>query len=448
MDKKKVIIFVLILNFILLMNFFESGYAKKDDKKEDDKAEFTLLDWIDSITSQLTWFHGALIGAGAVGFFCMVIIIIWRYGEFPIVIVQSRKKYTAKKLGRFLEEERSTDLPDYWILKFKSMEKGVREYYCTENFEEMKQVAFNRWYIVYNELPHYVSGRLKLEAHEQFAEKKRAKGTLNTFKYVFYRICCIFIWNKYIIKKLYNSIEFEETDKMVKQVKLLQLEYLMNELTNVCDISYKQKFIHSKKGEEIRDMEEIAVPIYRIDDLKRNSRVIPKSVKAKNYRIIITKIRDFKDAVMKRKSVNEIRSIMELKLRHSQKDYLELNQYTNTIRETLRVVKRNTNNQIQDAIQQITEESFYTPEDLSNFASRITSLTNAGASVEDAVQDAVRGYLHSKDHQKYGELQIENERLKAEVKGLRENLEFIKENITNKEGSPIQLTLKDDLSQT
>lgn len=444
-NNAKIKIKFLSLIFFLFSFFNSLSVVLAKEDKEDKKAEFTLLDYIDSLSKELTVWHGVLIGAVVIGVVLAFIILIWRYGEFPIVLVQKGSKYGSKKLGRFIDIERSKDLPEYWILKFKSAEHGVREYYCTENFEEIKQQNFNRWYIVYFEFPHYISMKLKLDESDQFPELVRKKGKFNTFKYIIYRICCVIIWNKYIIRKIYDSIEFEKSDNMVKKVRLLQLEYLLEEITHVCDISYKKEIVDKKLGKRFQDYHEIDVPLYKVEDLKKDSKVDQESIKTSNDRIITSKIYDFKDAVNKRKSVNEIRSIMDLKLRRSNKELLELTTDYNTVREVLRKSKKESMLELQNTIEQIQKESDLTPDNLASFTAKILSLTNAGAKVENAVRIAIETYLSNQDNREFGKILTENETLKKSNDLLKEQNERLWNQLPANFQNKLKIQLEDNL---
>ena len=88
----------------------------------------------------------------------------------------------------------------------------------------------------------------------------------------------------------------------------------MKEITTICDVVYKEKVIEEGKGEKIQIREKKRIPMYVLNDLKKNKNIIEGSIDDHNYGVKFTEITDIKRAIKNKKSKDELISIKDLEL--------------------------------------------------------------------------------------------------------------------------------------
>jgi len=383
-----------------------------DEKKKD--IEWGLVAWI--LYAWDNWiikYGGWVFG---ISMLFLSIFISWTYQVYinPVVLVQREDKYKKIKLGRFVDEERSTDLPDYWKIRFKSGWRGMRTFHCTENFTEIRQWKFMTVYVLEELIPDYICTTLKIGESEQWNAMVRKSGWFNTLKYVVFRIICRVIFNNTITKYFYMLIDFEESDVKVTEVDLLQSVYMMDDITKVCDVKYDKWIIDEKKGKIIEKVEEFCVPIFREDDIKRDVNYIVDTFEKMNEREITIPISDPKEALVKRKSLNQLRSILELKRRLKNEEYNQLSEEFTTLREQYLEMKRNFNMELQGKIIKIFDQFNVTNEDLEDYTVSLLSVVGAGGNVRDAIDNSISKYFAKRETRNTGDLSVENAKLKAQ----------------------------------
>ena len=295
------------------------GSSSEDDDDGKSKTSITIADGWKSFLESLTLVHGIGIGILIALIPSLFLFCVWRLKIYPIMVFQEEEKYRSSKVGRFISEERSKVLPDYWILRFKSGWNGVVEYHCTENLAEIRERIYRKVYIIEEEYPNYILRTLSLPEHREYFKEEIKKD----YKYYLLRIICRIIPNNALTVALYSSLNRMKTETKVKEVDLLQFDLTMKRLTLICDISYKKTVADEKEGEKITLVTDRKKPYWYYEDLKKDQTVDQKTLKIIEKSIEIIRIRDVKKAIELRNSEQNLRSLHGLELRERNKSYKE-----------------------------------------------------------------------------------------------------------------------------
>jgi hypothetical protein len=239
------IIGISLIGFILLSlpvsclsnpNMDELVISIQEETEEDGRFSFFIMDWIDFILENL----GLAAILVCLGLLLVILLVLRAYtlATRPIVGVNSGKSYGFKKLGRLVDcipcDRKQLSL--FWEYRFKELDEYDREfkkskdyslYYCRENFETMRKYRFRKWDFGlwrYEEFAHYFIQEWELPPNLHFREQILKRSLENRVKYILFRILNAFFLFTFA-RWVHNSLEYEESDKIVKKIKVLQFEY-------------------------------------------------------------------------------------------------------------------------------------------------------------------------------------------------------------------------------
>lgn len=405
--------------------------SEEEDKGSDkNKPQFTLGDFVDSCINKANktpglWFLFSL-------FFCMMIIRVWRVCEKPYTYVQKQgRKYKKEYIGRPVSEGRSKELPGYWRSLYKK-NSGIDIYYSKMNQKELKQHMFNSIAYMHQYYPHIIHMVVKLLPSLQFNEQERKSGGWNTFKYVVYRLVCIFIPSGRIAESFYNRVEFVDKYEMivtkkqevttrirkkpkiietkeynkdangnlipvkVTEINVLQHEYLMKKMKHVCDVSYQRYIIDETKDKIVEDQTEKGVPEYYIDDLKKDPTVIANSIEqTKSYKVI-EEVTDMKTAINEKHAMDEIISIYEMERAVSDKKIQDLTQKFHTSRNLNRQLKNDIKLEIENAITKYEQQQIFDADDIPSIMGKVATIRKLSGKKFEAVKLGIINFIEEK----------------------------------------------------
>ena len=193
----------------------------------------------------------------SIGKFLMILNLIVSSGGFlgfrlytlqkrPIINVNSSKNYGDTKLGRLVscESSRKDGFNLYWKYKFKKLSKNeelqidgekidsYKDYtavYSLHNFEMMRihkfktlNIGFWRWEFY----PHYFVEKKQLPPKLWIQEEQLKQTGKNKARYYFWRFLNLLpLLPLSISEKMHDTIEYEYTGNVIKEIYVLQLEY-------------------------------------------------------------------------------------------------------------------------------------------------------------------------------------------------------------------------------
>jgi len=396
-----------------------------DDEKEKNAGAVTATDWIVSLGKRMTFGAGILIGVLITLFVSGSITLIWRYTSAPICFFKTENSFKAKKYGRFVGEEECKELPGHWILKFKSKIRGVKLLYSLHSFSNVRTSSWRKVYGLEDEYPFYTVINKKLQEYEYFKERVIKKN----WKYYLFRIVCFINFNNKITKEFYNSLDRVSEETIVKEIPFLYFDIMIDEITHVCDVEFDRTNVDQKLGVVERHETKTEVPLYYVDDLKRDKSINQDSIKVIREYTLVREHKSLMEAIMNSKSKMEIRSVMEAKIRRQYTEIKLLNEEITRVREELRFTEIKHIKEVQDALIQA-KADMSSVKDITQYTSDLLSEIDGGAGITDAINNAVNVHLKNKEYKSSGELLAKINELNGilslkeqTIKDLRDTLE-------------------------
>lgn len=434
---------------ILSLNPQSRPYVSRKVDEEDDKeskVSFTLADVVSNTVELWKWYQWFGLGGLCVSFPLLLAVALWRLKIFPIMIFQKHEKYEHFKAGRFISERRSELLPEYWILRFKSGWHQIQEYHCTENLAEIREAFYRKIYLIEEEYPYYIVKTLDLPKHRQFKKEEIAETSSNKVKSFMLKLACRFIPNNKIAERLYESIERVDTEELVTEIPLIQFDLTMAQLTLVGDITYDQKVSHEKEGEKIeKGIIEKEKPYWRYLDLKKDKKVIQKTLKFVKTEMKVVHIKDIKKAIEYRNTIHNERSTYELEKKELQQDLKDTILDLIKARSIATKMDAEFEKRLAEGLREIHSGKQL---NLVDFLKSALGEINSGIDIEDAIQKAYTKMKEKEYYLENGDLIRSNSELRAENEQLRETVVMLKEFVKGN-GGKINRILKvgDDLTQ-
>lgn len=458
----------------------EEGYVeekKSSEEEEEEKPGFFIGDWVVGFinlynTNPWMWMITAFL------FSCFV-IRVWRITEKPYCYVQNDKKYKKEYLGRFIGEERSDDLPNYWKQKFKS-NNGINIFYNKMNFKTMKTHMFNSIAYLHQYYPAIIHREVTLFESLQFPDKIREDTRWNTFKYIMYRLVCIFIPSGKIAEIFHNWISYEDKyemkvtkrqearrirkkpkiietrefrkDKqgelipaMVTKINVLQHELLLKKIKTVCDIKYKEWVIDEEKGRLKKNRYKFRVPLYILHDIKKDTNVVKGSVKVRREYKIPVPVPDMDQAKKEKHDIDEIISIHDMELQEKDLKYKKLTQKYHNSRNINRSLVSQRAEDIEQFISEFQEQALYNENDLPKILGRAVGVRNFTGDKALAVKTAMLEHFNKKTKEsKEKDLLLEDKRDEELINLKKNNQKLISFISQMKEGLPYNISITED----
>lgn len=352
-------------------------------------------------------------------------------------------------IGRIIHEEKSNDILGYHELYFK--DKGLRKVYSKVPYINKLtpaywEIPFYKMYadIVYREVDAKLIGII-------LYEKEPEDGFYNKLKYYTYLILSRIIPGVFFIRRLKNDVNYKvktekeddltrpkrkllnkeikgyyQKDKLddsgkpipviMKKIPIAQHQLSFDRINHVCDVEY-DIMETSEKGETKVHKIEKDKSLYYVNDLKRNEKVIRDSIIETNFRKEVITDYNMEKAILEQDSINNVRSIADLKVAKITQDFIELDKKYNLTREQLDDVNRHIDSIVKEKMINRFQKSVIDEDLLSELISIAITGYKESADVKEASLQAFREYYNKKGAHQIGDYKskFEIEQAKAKV---------------------------------
>lgn len=272
-------------------------------EKEEGETKIIRASWIDDLSNAykkdplLALFHGIIIGfvLGILGFGAKYYAV--RLREYPVVFVincvseedwlevlpklpkshiiedeEFNIKHDMIKLGRFRFEEGTSKSTNKHKLRFNS----VPPVHCDEHFAQVYSSSRKRRVNIYqSELVDYQVMIFNIPLEKQPNKEVLKKGAKNKLRFFFAKHMFI----RSISLRLYDHVEYEETEVKLKKVLYLIHRDGKERLKYVADFKYKQHVADEKDPEKYEWKEEKAKPLYHREFLEKNPTIKKNTIR-------------------------------------------------------------------------------------------------------------------------------------------------------------------------
>jgi len=375
---------------------------------------------MDFLVNIINWFNANPIFIWLFSMLSSLFIIrFWRVCLSPYCYFKNDKGLSFY-LGRFVSQEKDPDLPNYWRLMFKHNKITVVR--SKHSFTELREYH----YLSFGFLKYFsdiVYRETELGDTLKFPKKVFVNTWQNKAKYGFYRFISFVVPSTGLSKKLYNSIEYKDEKARdgsivyVDKIETLQHQLLFDKIRVIADVKYCKEKIDNVKGKGFEEVKEEAINLYEIEDIRKDKAVKPDSVELTNIKIDIIPTKDLEDALMKQDHIDNIKSLMDIKVSNIIKEYITLDKKYNETREKLSEFHRTFNSELGNVAQRIAEQSELTPERIADIISITYRGKKEGKDIRSIIADIV---LHKDDN--YNKLVEVNQVLAVENSMLKKKL--------------------------
>ncbi|MEA3248446.1 MAG: hypothetical protein U9Q73_01945 [Nanoarchaeota archaeon] len=321
---------------------------------------------IDFVLQIFDWFNANPIFIWLFSAFTSLMIIrIWRVALSPYCYFKDENGESIY-LGRFVSQEKDPDFPNYWKLMFKHNQINIVR--CKYSFTEVR----DHTYLSFGILKYFsdiIYRETKLDDSLKFPEQERVKSKSNTAKYVIYRILSAILPSTSISRKLYLTIEFQDkldndgNPILINKIHTLQHQLLFDRIRTVAQkVTYRKKIIDEKQGMIVKERKAKNLTLFEIEDLKRDKNVKTGSIKATHFKHKIIKTRNLNEAILKQPHIDNLKSLMDLKVAKITKQYIELDKKYNQARDQIAEMFRNFNSKLGDMAVKVNQASVMHPD--------------------------------------------------------------------------------------
>jgi len=459
----------------------------EEEDEEKEKPHFGLGDLVIDVINlyeETPWMWALtalIIIIGVVGF--------WRLTEKPYVHVQHFKKYKSEYIGRFIREEQSPEMLGYWKPFYKcSKKEGIRPFYTKMDFKLMNVYMFNSFCYIHQYFPAIIHLKVKLPPMLQFIEQVRKETKWNTLKYYLFRIICVFIPSGRVAEAFYNRIEFVDNYEVeikkreverkfrkgkrktkiieykeykkdqngnlipikVKEIDVLQHEYVMMRFTDVADTRYWKIVLDPMKGKVIQQITEERVPLHKLQTLRSDPDIIigpiPEGIPLdddsevrpekcdieilKHYKIPESII-NMKEAIQEKHSIDNIISLFDLESAIKDKKIQDLYLENHGLRSTLRTMQNEKVADIEKALTSMREQQLFNEQDLAQIIGRAIGLRSLSINQLNVITTVITEHFNKKlferEQQKYLDLKNTELEQSANQQASQEMFSYLKE---------------------
>jgi hypothetical protein len=312
-------------------------------------------------------------------------------------------------------------------LWFKSSKKFILKAQCNDTFTEVKSSPRRRVNIYQDEYWAYSLRTIEIPFDKQFLKQIPKKS----FKNYFLRYIARRLPTTKFAMKLYDKIEWKETDELVTSALFLLHDYDKTRVTVLADITYDQKKPTEDDPKYIKKgIKEKNQPWFRVLDLKMDESVLEKSIKTSEEHVDTIQIKDRVQGELWRESEDNLRTRMAVMQKENNEKYKELSELLNKTRETLSVKERESVKKLGDQLENIRNAVLPDYEEL---ITRLVGKTRRGMSVNKAIIEAFKEieeldwHNEKKDFYKdHGDLGTKVVMLETKLAEKEEQLDFFK----------------------
>jgi len=349
----------------------------------------------------------------SVAIFFFILIKLFFYFEYPDIHVTSFRSGKSIDIGRYINEEQSPYLKGYNIIRFKHLGK-VSNYYSICIYKQLANLEWFSFGKILSYCAFVTHKKLKLKFYLKIPEKTRKSGLIGWFRFwILYRVPSFLLSSRRISIWLKNKVViYENTGNYIEEIDVLQPLFMEDKITTVADIEYK-KWIITKEGRKESDVIiEDKVPLHLVEKIKKSDLVVPESVVIKKEYKALETIDSIAECIQYQQSIQEMRSINDIKQRKLQNQIRELSDENAKLRDDL--IAKNSTMQMEIAknVSEIMKKSVWSDDDLVEYTSTLLKMKRNGASIQEAIEVAVHSYLNIRDEKKSKEIEIENAVLK------------------------------------
>jgi len=370
-------------------------------------------------------------------FVVYILCVVMRTFFRPYVFYKNRKG-KIEYIGRFSHDNPSEDLLGWSELYFKGWKK-MKLIYSVLSFEGQKRFNCMNFglFIYFSDL---IQHKIKMPEDIVLYEQERVRTVSNNAKYALYRILSFLIPGVLLANKLHKTIEYKKkTEKMdteiidiskkakklskktgkpiyikedkldengepilvkIKEIPVIQHQLIFDKINNICDVEYDIK-ITDEKGETIVHKKKEKKSLFEVSDLKQDKKV--SNVKESNYKIDVVPVYDIEEAIMNQNSIDNLKSIYDLKTSREKQAYIELDKKYNLTRDQLDNITRHIKSIIKDKIRELYQKTVVDEDTIIEIVSiALTGYKESGDIQESALQ-AFREYHERKNIKDLGD---------------------------------------------
>lgn len=357
------------------------------------------------------------------------------------------KKGRHRAVGRRLYEEPSNILPGFQEVYFKK--RGLKRVFS-------KREYINEVTPTYLKLPllHYYADIVYREVNASevegiiIYEQEPADSFGNKLKYYILLVLSIIFPLISFVKRLRTNVEYKiKTEKeddetrpkltlitrkpkgtyhqkekldennepipvVLKKIPIIQHQLTFDRIEHVCDVEY-DIMETTEAGEENVHKTEKEKLIYYTKDLERNEKVIKDSIETYNYAAKVVPGYDMERAILEQDTIDNARSIADLKVAKITKDYMEQGKVLNITREQLDASNRTFETRVKDEYYKVVQ---IITSDKSTFRDMMADAFryyNISGNMDDAIQIALKNHFKRIESKQYGQLEFKLEAEKA-----------------------------------
>lgn len=412
---------------------------EKDDEKEDKEEEEQTLDPMGWIEDSLEWFqiNAWWISSLFSFLFALFVIYVWRFLVKPIIYIRDPQGEDLK-LGRFVDcYKADPPLNRLWIHVYKTRKDGIKKYYSHYTFEYMRgngwmetskippfekymghvipiktqlspgerppEMTWQKKKLVEKEINEQTEiiddkGKSEIKTKKEVTRKKRIYFG-NYFRYAFYKIISFFIplgWTSYKAKDIVKMEQVkDENGELVftEEITMLVHEATMEHFTTVKDIEYDRITYESGKKEVKHVPLEKAVPIYRIEAIKKDGNYVEGSMKEGEPYLAITHYDTAEEAMKKIWSKAELQGIHEIQKQKLFNEIDEKNKELLDNQNAISNLKSKIKAMVVEAIKKRENQSVATLENLPDILAEVFMLEELSGDSAKAMERSFDNYL-------------------------------------------------------